>query len=210
MIKVNFSVCGFFKSLCDFFYSDKKNSPGCQNHKLGIKSKNLGRSLLSQMFLQNIFRFWAEELGNLAENHWQGCQNPIHLVRRNTFTATFSMQVFKDFKFSGLVVKFPWQQRKIIFRVDKCSEKCLDEQIKEKPISKEKKVTNLFLQGIERSFFWLLAKNFRHACQNATYVPFKDFEVKQFLKDCTMFQPFSDFEMKKVGPSAEKVFSVFF
>ena len=138
MIKVNFTVCGFFKTLCDFLNYDRRISPGCQNHNLDIKSKNLGRSLLSQMFLQNNFRFWAEELGNLAENHWQGCQNPIHLVRSNTFTATFSMQVFKNFNLSGLVVKFPWQQGKNIFRVDKCAEKCLEEQIKEKLISKEK------------------------------------------------------------------------
>ena len=39
MIEVNFSVCGFFKSLPDFFFTDKKTSPGCQNYNLGVRSK---------------------------------------------------------------------------------------------------------------------------------------------------------------------------
>ena len=63
MIKVNFADCGFFKSLCDFFF-DRIISPGCQNHILGVESKVLGRNFLSQIFFRNIFRCWAEELGN--------------------------------------------------------------------------------------------------------------------------------------------------
>ena len=39
MIEVNFSVCGFFKSLRDFFFTDKKTSLGCQNDNLGVESK---------------------------------------------------------------------------------------------------------------------------------------------------------------------------
>ena len=38
MIEVNFSVCGFFKSLREFFFTDKKTSPGCQNDNLGVQS----------------------------------------------------------------------------------------------------------------------------------------------------------------------------
>ena len=60
MIKLNFTVCGFFRTLCDFFYSEWRFSPGCQNHKLGVQSGNIGRNSLSQMFFQNIFRFWAD------------------------------------------------------------------------------------------------------------------------------------------------------
>ena len=75
MIKVNFTACGLLGLCVIISYSDWRFSPGCQNHKLGVQSGNKGRISLSQMFFQNIFRFWAEELGNLAENYWQGCQN---------------------------------------------------------------------------------------------------------------------------------------
>ena len=102
-----------------FFSLTKKISPGCQNHILSVQSKNLGKNFLSYMFFRIFFRYWAEELGKLAENYWQGCQNHIQCVRRNTFTATSLKQVCKHFNFSGFLLKFPWQQRKITFRVDK-------------------------------------------------------------------------------------------
>ena len=127
-----------FSGLCVIFYHDRKKSPGCQNHNLGVQSKNLGGNFLSQMFFRNIFRFWAEELGNLAEKYWQGCQNHIHWFRRNTFIATFLKQVCKYFNLFGLLVKFPWQQRKINFRVDRTAKKVSRSKLR-KDFSQKKK-----------------------------------------------------------------------
>ena len=46
--------------------------------------------------------------------------------------------------------------------------------------------------------------------RTATDVPLKDIENKQFLKNCRMFQPPSDFEMKKLGFFSQKIsFMVF-
>ena len=45
--------------------------------------------------------------------------------------------------------------------------------------------------------------------KTAAYVPLEGFEDNQFLKNCTIFQTPSDFEMKKVGPLVEKVSSGF-
>ena len=69
LIKVNFAACGFFRTLCDFFKSDRKLSPGCQNHKLSVRRKRLRRFFSVANVCSNIFVFWAEELGNLAEKY---------------------------------------------------------------------------------------------------------------------------------------------
>ena len=42
--------------------------------------------------------------------------------------------------------------------------------------------------------------------KTATYVHSEDFQDKRFLKQCTMFQPPSDFEMKKRAFSQKKNF----
>ena len=43
--------------------------------------------------------------------------------------------------------------------------------------------------------------------KTATYVHSEDFQDKRFLKQCTMFQPPSDFEMKKRAFSQKRIFS---
>ena len=75
VIKVNFTFCGFFRTLCVFFCSERKVSQGFQNHKLGIQRKNLGRIFLTQMLFRHIFSFWAEKLGFSARIYRHGCQN---------------------------------------------------------------------------------------------------------------------------------------
>ena len=67
--KVNFTACGFFRTLCDFFKSDRKLSPGRQNHKLSVRRKRLRRFFPVANVCSNIFVLWAEELGNLAEKY---------------------------------------------------------------------------------------------------------------------------------------------
>ena len=69
LIKVNFAACGFFRILCDFSKSDRKLSPGRQNHKLGVRRKRLRRFFSVANVCSNIFVFWAEELGNSAEKY---------------------------------------------------------------------------------------------------------------------------------------------
>ena len=91
MIKVNFSVCGFFKSLCDFF-SDRMISPGCQNHILGVESKVLGNNFLSQFFLEH-FQVLSRGTWEFSGKLLAELSNLIQWVRRNTFTATFLKQV---------------------------------------------------------------------------------------------------------------------
>ena len=74
MIKVNFTFCALFRTLCVFFCSERKVSRGWQNHKLGVQRKKLCRFFLTRMLFQNVFWFWAEKFGVLAENYPHGCQ----------------------------------------------------------------------------------------------------------------------------------------
>ena len=69
LIKVNFAACGFFRALCDFSKSDRKLSPGRQNHKLVVRRKRLRRFFSVANVCSNIFVFWADELGNSAEKY---------------------------------------------------------------------------------------------------------------------------------------------
>ena len=125
-------------NLCVNFFSLTKNYPWVSKRQLRRTEQNLGKHFLSQMFFRNIFRFWAEELGNLAEKNWQGIQNHIHWVRRNTFTATFLNQVCKHFNLFGLLVKFPWQQRKIKFRDDKTAKNVSRSKVGKKLLQNKK------------------------------------------------------------------------
>ena len=74
LIRRNFTFCGLFRTVCVFFCYERKVSQGCQIHKLSLQRKNLGRVFVRQMLFQNIFWFWAEKLGVLAEIYPHGCQ----------------------------------------------------------------------------------------------------------------------------------------
>ena len=100
MIEVNFKFCALLRTLCVFFGSEKKVSQGCQNHKLSVQRKYLGRVFLTPMLFQNIFWFWAEELVVLAENYPHGCQVYYLWVLRNISRATFLKQVLNISTFS--------------------------------------------------------------------------------------------------------------
>ena len=73
--KVNFTFCGLFRTVCVFFWSERKVSQGFQNHKLSVQMKKIGRVFLTHMLSENIFSFWAEKLAVLAKNYRHGCQN---------------------------------------------------------------------------------------------------------------------------------------
>ena len=62
MIKVKFTVCGFFRTLCDFFYSDRKSGTRCQNQKIGVQRKKVGRTFLSRMFFETFLDFEQKNL----------------------------------------------------------------------------------------------------------------------------------------------------
>ena len=100
LIKVNFTFCGLFRTVCVFFCSERKVIQGCQNHKLGVQRKNLCRIFLTQMLFQNVFWFRAEELAVLAENYPHGCQVYYLWVLRNISRATFLKQVLNISTFS--------------------------------------------------------------------------------------------------------------
>ena len=62
MIKVKFTVCGFFRTLCDSFSSDRKSGTRCQNQKIGVQSKKVGRTFLSRMFFETFSDFEQKNL----------------------------------------------------------------------------------------------------------------------------------------------------
>ena len=64
MINVKFTVCGFFRTLCDFFCSDRKSGTQCQNQKICVQSKNVGRIFLTRMFFETFSDFEQKNLGN--------------------------------------------------------------------------------------------------------------------------------------------------
>ena len=127
-----------------------------------------------------IFGFWEEEIGNLAENYWQGCQSYFLLVRRSTFEATFWKQVFKHFKFFWLLMNVPWQQRKFFIRVDKTAKNVSRSKLRKKLFGK-KKNTILFFKTLRELFL----KSYRTftglVIKTATHVALEDFEDKLFL-----------------------------
>ena len=159
------------------------------------------------MFFRNIFRFWAEELGNLAEKCWQGSQNHIHWVRRNTFTATFLKKVCKHFNLFGLSVKFPWQQRKIKIRADKTAKNVSRSKLR-KNLLQKKKNTNLFFSSFKATFTYIFREKLRAWLSKLqpTYLS-KILRFNNFWKLHNVQT--SDFEMKKVRTLVEKVCSGF-
>ena len=90
LIRVKFTFCGLFRTLCVFFCCERKVSQGFQNHKLSVQRKNLGRVFLKRKLFQNIFSFWAEKLGVSAKNYWHGCQN----CKLRTFRKFWGKTVF--------------------------------------------------------------------------------------------------------------------
>ena len=89
MIKVNFTFCGLFRTVCVFFWSERKSSQGFPNHKLSVHMKKIGRIFLTQRLSENIFNFWAEKLGVLAKNYRHGCQNCNLCTFKNFWGKTF-------------------------------------------------------------------------------------------------------------------------
>ena len=90
MIKVNFTFCRLFRTVCVFICSDGKGSQGFQNHRLSVQRKTLGRKFQTQMLSKNISSFWAEKLGVLSENYQHGCQN----CKLRTFRKFWGKTVF--------------------------------------------------------------------------------------------------------------------
>ena len=90
VIKVNFTFCGLFRTLCVFFCSERKVSQGFQNHKIGVQRKIWVRIFLTQMISRNIFSFWAEKLGFSARIYRHGCQN----CKLRTFRKFWGKTVF--------------------------------------------------------------------------------------------------------------------
>ena len=119
MIKVNSTFCSLFRTLCVICCSGSKVSQGRQNHNISVQIEIVGRLFLTQMFLQNNFRFWAENLGVLAKSYRLYGQKNISCVRRNIFEATVWNEIFKYSDFFVVLVKFSGQNRKFFFRVDK-------------------------------------------------------------------------------------------
>ena len=138
----------------------------------------------------------TRKFGNLAENYWQVCQNHIQWVRRNAFKATSLKQVCKLFNFFVMLRKFPWQQRQINLRVDKTAKNVSSSKLRRNIFQKKKSYCSIFLR-FRVKFFLFLAKTTGMVVKTAIYVPFEDFEVKQFLKNCTMFHFSSEFEIWK-------------
>ena len=149
------------------------------------------------MFFQNIFGFSAEKLGVSAENYTHGCLIYILWVWRKIFRATFLKQVFKHFKFSGVLQKFPWQHRTILLRVDKIAKSVSRNKLRKKLFQEKKKHYFNFFKILSENFFLLLAKNSRHGCQNCNLRIFSRFWGKTFFfSNWTWFQPSSDCEKK--------------
>ena len=142
--------------------------------KKKLTEQNFRENFLSQLFFRNFFRFWAEELGNLAENYWQCCQNHFQCIQKNLFTATFLKQVFKRFNFFVFWLKFPWQQRKIILRVDKTAKNVSSSKLKRNLFQKKTSYCSIFLR-FRVKFFLFLAKNYRHGCENCNLRTFRRF-----------------------------------
>ena len=105
-------------------------------------------------------------------------------------------------------MKTPWQQRTIVFIVDK-NAKSVSRNKLTKILIQEKKNILLF------SSFWvkfslLIVKNYRHGCQNCNLRIFSRFWGKTFISyNWTWCQTSSDFVMKKMGLSIKEFFSGF-
>ena len=139
--------------------------------------QKLGKHFLSQMFFRNFFRYWAEELGNFAENYirvvkttfnWSGGK----LSQQHFWSKSVNISTFPDFYWS-----FRDNSEKLLSELKKL-QKCLEEQNKEKHISKEKKFLFYFSQRFEWSFSLTFSEFFSGmVVKTATCVPFEDSEV---------------------------------
>ena len=149
------------------------------------------------MIFQSIFGFSAEKLGVLAENYTHGCLFYILWVRRNHFRATFLKQVFKHFKFSGLLEKFPWQHRTNLFRVDKIAKSVSRNKLRKK-LFQEKKNTILIFSRFWAKFFYAISEKFPSWLSKlqSTYI-FKVLRKNFFFSNWTWFQPSSDWDENK-------------
>ena len=109
--KVKFTVCGLFRTVCVFFWSERKISQGFQSHKLGVQMKKLGWIFLTHLLSENIFSFWAEKLGVLMKCYRHGCQNcnlrTFGKFWGKTFFFEIDVQTSSDFEVKkiGLLVK---------------------------------------------------------------------------------------------------------
>ena len=93
MMKVNFTFCRLFSTVCVIFCSDRKVSQVFQNHKLSVQRKTLGRNFQTQLLFQNISSFWASKFGLLAENYQHGCQNCKLRIFRKYWGKTVFFQI---------------------------------------------------------------------------------------------------------------------
>ena len=129
------------------------------------------------MFFRNFFRYWAEELWNLEENYIRVVKTTINgsggtLAQQHFWSKSVNISTFPDFYWS-----FRDNSEKLLSGLKKL-QKCLVDQTKEKPISKEKKLLFYFSQRFARSFSLTFSENFSGmVVKTATCVPFEDSEV---------------------------------
>ena len=121
--------------------------------------QNLEKHFLSQMFFRNFFRYWAEELGNFAENYIRVVKTTFNwsggtLSQQHFWSKSVNISPFPDLYWS-----FRDNSEKLLSGLKKL-QKCLEEKNKEKHNSKEKKLLFYFSHCFERSFPLTLAKNF--------------------------------------------------
>ena len=147
LIKVNFAFCGLFRTVCVFFWSERKVSQGFQNHKLSEQMKKLDRIILTQMLSENTFGFWAEKLGVLAKNYRHCCQNcnlrtfkifwgkTVFFLKLNMIANFFGLRDEKNRVFS----------QKIFFRVSATGIRASREMVWGKMISLSKKFCFSFI-----------------------------------------------------------------
>ena len=141
-------------NLCVTFFHWQKTSPGCQNHNLGVQSKNSGKKFLSQMFFSKVFQVlsrgtWklsGKLLAELSKPHSMGPEEHIH---SNIFESSL-----KTFQFSGLLLKIPWQQLKINFRVEKTAKNVSRSKLR-KNLFRKKKVAILFFFTVLSEVFFV-------------------------------------------------------
>ena len=167
MIKVNFTFCGLFRTVCVFFWSERKVSQGFQNHKLSVQMKKVARIFLTHLLSENIFSFWAEKLGVLAKKYRHGCQN----CNRRTFKNFWGKRIFLKLNmianFFGLRDEENWAFiQKNFFRVFTTGIRASKEKFWGKMISLSKEVLFFCYHFWSLSnFFFFFAKFFSQVCQ---------------------------------------------
>ena len=124
-------------------------------------------SKLFQVLSRGTWKLSRKWLAELSKPHSMGPEEHVH---SNIFEASLN-----HFNFPGLLLKFPWQQRKINFRVDKNAKNVSRGKVREKFTPKEKSLLIYFSQVVERRLLSFLAKNYRHGCQNCNLCTFQRF-----------------------------------